>query len=257
MSTSLFGQLRFWSVCGLRGSRRALQALLTMTKARGSHQNRHPEEPQRGVSKDARLFQIASKPSSSSSAAAVLLSLVSLSTAHADGPIATHGPPVAGVCVFAKDQALQTSKAGASAAEQMRQFASAASAKLKPERDAIAQENQALIDQRANLSPAQLQQRAIALQQKTADFQEVSQQRSAQLQQTQSNAISRILVAINPALATVSAAHHCSLILERGQTYGFNASMDLTAEVIKRVDAALPPFKVELASVPAGPPARK
>jgi len=64
-------------------------------------------------------------------------------------------------------------------------------------------------------------------------------------------------VAINPALTAVSAARHCSVILERGQVYGFNASMDLTAEVIKRVDAALPPFKVELASVPAGPPGRK
>lgn len=198
-----------------------------------------------------------SKFYSSLSASAVLLSLGSLSPAHAEGPIATHGPPVLGVCVFAKDQALETSKAGASAVEQIRQFASAASAKLKPERDAIAQENQALMDQRASLSPAQLQQRGIALQQKNAEFQEVSQQRSAQLQQTQANAVSRILVAINPALTTVSAAHHCSLILERGQVYGVNASMDLTAEVIKRVDATLPPFKVELASVPAGSPARK
>jgi len=108
-----------------------------------------------------------SKSSRSFSTAAVLFSLVSLSTAHADGPIATHGPPVAGVCVFGKDQALQTSKAGASATEQIRQFASAASAKLKPERDAIAQENQALMEQRASLSPGQLQQRGIALQQKT------------------------------------------------------------------------------------------
>jgi Skp family chaperone for outer membrane proteins len=153
--------------------------------------------------------------------------------------------------VFSKDQALQTSKAGASASEQLRQFASAANAKLKPERDVLAQENQALMDQGAKLAPGQLQQRELALQQKSTEFQEVQQQRAAQLQQTQINAANRILGFINPALTAASKAHRCSIIFERGQVYGVNPAMDLTAQVIKAVDAALPPFKVELAAAPA------
>jgi Skp family chaperone for outer membrane proteins len=189
----------------------------------------------------------------SAPAFAVALALAPV-IAQAQGPsITANGPPTPGVCVFSKEQTLQTSKAGASAAEQIRQFAAAASAKLKPERDAIAQENQTLMDQRANLTPTQLQQRAIALQQKSAQFQEVSQQRTAQLQQTQVNAANRIMGAATPVLTAASAAHRCSVIFERGQVYGFNPAMDLTAEVIKKLDAALPPFKVELAAAPATP----
>ena len=51
-----------------------------------------------------------------------------------------------------------------------------------------------------------------------------------------------------PALNAALTAHRCSIVLDKGRVYSVNAAMDLTPEVIQKVNAALPTITLQLAA---------
>jgi Skp family chaperone for outer membrane proteins len=157
------------------------------------------------------------------------------------------GPPVPGICLFARDAALGSSKAGVAANARMRELSQQVQAELAPERRTITTEDTVLKTDGARMSPAYRQQRIDALQKRAAAFVELERVRSAQIQQTRRFATVEILKPMNAALTPIATSRHCSVIFERSTSYGFNTAMDLTPAVVQQTDAHLPTLTFNLA----------
>jgi hypothetical protein len=67
--------------------------------------------------------------------------------------------------------------------------------------------------------------------------------RKRSLDQTQAAAMRQVETTLNNTVAEIFTERKLSLILRRDQTAFFNPSMDITEEVIKRLDQRLPPSR--------------
>ena len=136
-----------------------------------------------------------------------------------------------GVCLLSRDGAIGGSKAGQEATIHMQQLANGISTELSTQRGAIGQ----------GTDPSQsVQQRAQAVAQ-------LEQLRGAQLQRTKLLAEQQIAGALGGAIVPVVAAAKCSVIFERGNSYGWNPAMDITPQVILELDKRLPLIQFSLA----------
>ena len=171
--------------------------------------------------------------------------------ADAQTPAATGpnplGPPIAGICVFARDLAVANSKAGQATDARLRVLAQQVQTELTPESQAIVAENNAINTSGASLTTLQKQTRTDALQKRATAFEQLRQLRTAQLQQTRTQAVDTILQRMNDVLGPLASTRHCSIILERNNTYGSNPAMDLTPTVVQTLDARLPTMTFDLA----------
>jgi outer membrane protein len=166
--------------------------------------------------------------------------------------VPTYGPPVPGICVFSRDGALTTSQAGVSVTNQLQTMEQGVATPLNAERDSIAAADKALTAEKAKLTPAKYQERAAALQQRVQTYSATVQNRNAQFAQTRDNAMNQIAQSVTPILVASITEHKCSLVVERSGIYGANPAMDLTPDVIQKLNAVLPTVTVTLAAAPAG-----
>jgi Skp family chaperone for outer membrane proteins len=162
-------------------------------------------------------------------------------------PAPTFGPPLAGVCMFARAQALEASQAGVSAGQQIQQFDRGVRAELDAERAAIVSDDRALAAQKATLPAAAYQQRVGALKQRYAELDRTTQLRGQQLAKTRADAVALISRALDAGVAETITARHCSVVFERAGSYGSNAGMDITAQVIQQMNERLPGVTLRLA----------
>jgi Skp family chaperone for outer membrane proteins len=162
-----------------------------------------------------------------------------------------YGSPLAGVCVFSRDAAIDNSTPGQAATKRMQELTTLVNVELQPERDAIAREQGILTTQKASLSASDLKTRAEALAARALTFDQKVQGRNAQLAKTRQDALVKLSEALRPTLIASITAHKCSAVFERANIYGFNAAMDITADVSTRMNAALQPFSFDLAAPPA------
>ena len=174
--------------------------------------------------------------------------------AAANTNIPTYGPPLPGVCIFSRDTALGTSQAGVSVIQQLSAMETSAKADLDKERDSITAEDKSLGADKAKLPPAKYQERQAALQQRVQTYEATIQIRNNQFARTREKAMDQIAQTVTPILVSSITAHKCSLVIERGGIYGGNAAMDLTPEVIQKLNAAMPTYAVTLE--PAQAPAQ-
>ena len=157
------------------------------------------------------------------------------------------GPPISGICLFARDAAIAGSKAGQATDARLRQLGTQVQAELTPEQQAIVTENNALNAGATTIPAAQRATRIDALQKRANAFNQLQQLRTAQLQTTRAQALEQILKQMDPVLGPVSTGRHCSVVFERTATYGFNAAMDLTPAVVQQLDAKMPTITFNLA----------
>ncbi len=158
------------------------------------------------------------------------------------------GPPIPGICLFSRDAAISNSKAGQATNARLLELGKGVEAGLQPERAAIVTENTALKAGEKTIPAAQRDTRIAALDRRAAAFNQLQQLRTAQLQQSRGDAVKTILKAIDPLLGPLAAARHCSVVFERGATYGANPAMDLTAALIQQLDTSLPTVTFNLAT---------
>lgn len=168
-------------------------------------------------------------------------------------PAVNWGTPIAGMCVFSRDQAVATSAAGKSASSQLKTLSDQANAALAPEGQAIKTEQQAIRSQASTLTQPALQQRSQALAERIRAYEANAQTRNRQLQQAQQNALGQMDRQMDQILPGLVSTHRCALVLERSGTYGANPAMDLTAEVVAGLDQRMPSITV---SLPAATPAK-
>ena len=160
--------------------------------------------------------------------------------------VPTYGPPISGVCVFSRDVALNSSDAGVGVNKQLAPLYQAAQSELNGERDALAKDNKALFAEKAKLSNSKFQKRLAALQQRAQAYNATLQTRNAQFTQTRAKAMDQIAAAVTPILVDAITAHKCALIVERANIYGANPAMDLTSDVVKQLNIAMPTLTVSL-----------
>ena len=160
--------------------------------------------------------------------------------------VPTYGPPLSGICVFSKDLALTTSAAGVSVNQQLQQLSQSAQATLDVERNAITAADKALTAEKPKLSAAKYQTEQSALQQRAQTYTATVQARQAQFSQARDKALDQIAATVTPILVATITERHCSIIVERGGIYGANPAMDLTPDVIQKLNAVLPTVAVSL-----------
>jgi len=170
----------------------------------------------------------------------------------------SNGPAIPGVCIFSRD-AVGASVVGKYVAQRMEQLQAQATAEVNGEKSAIETDGKALEAQRATLSSDTFQQRATALNQRIQALQRKADQRSRELQATDQKAMGRIATEMTPLLRTVYEQHKCGLLLDSGAVFGANPSMDVSAEVVKLLDAKITqfPFDRERLDQPAPAAAAK
>jgi Skp family chaperone for outer membrane proteins len=160
----------------------------------------------------------------------------------------TGGPLVAGVCVISPDAVLADSKVGQAANSRLHRYADQAHQETQTERAALEAEVQ---DLKPGKTPmALLQQRREALSAKAQSLQAKSDDRNRTLEYTRVKVIERISREAQPLIASAYAAHGCGLLLRRDHVLGGNLGNDLTAEVVRSLDARLTTLDFQLQSPP-------
>jgi Skp family chaperone for outer membrane proteins len=162
--------------------------------------------------------------------------------------VAAPGAPLAGVCVYSEEMILTQSQAGVAANQQLGRMQQSVNTELKTGTDALVNEARALEARKASTPAAQYQQSASDLQRRAQAQDALARTRNDQLGRTRDEAVRQLGAAALPALNASLTAHRCSIVLDKGRVYSVNAAMDLTPEVIQKVNAALPTLTLQLAA---------
>ena len=165
------------------------------------------------------------------------------------------GAALPGVCVYSENVVVSSSSAGVAAAARLSQLQQSVAGQLNATRNQIDADNKALGPQKATLPAAAYEQKVTALQQRAQDWNALAQTRNAQFTHTRELALTQIANASVPLLNAAVAAHRCSIVIDRSSTYTSNATMDLTSEVVQKLNASMPTITFDLAPPP--PPAAK
>lgn len=161
--------------------------------------------------------------------------------------VAAPGAPLPGVCVYSEELVLSQSQAAISANQQLAKMQQSISAEVKPTNDALINDAKALEARKASTPAAQYQQSAADLQRRAQAQDALIRTRNDQLARTRDQAVRQIGGAALPALNASLTAHRCSIVLDKGRVFSVNAAMDLTPEVIQKVNATLPTITLQLA----------
>jgi outer membrane protein len=134
---------------------------------------------------------------------------------------------------------LANAKVAQAADARLKQLQQQVQAELGAEQTSIDNDARALESQRASLSPADFQKRQAALQARVQAGRQKSAQRANELAATRQRALERISAEAGPVIAQAFRAHNCSLLIDRNAILLGNMSNDLTAEVVRNLDAKI------------------
>jgi Skp family chaperone for outer membrane proteins len=181
-----------------------------------------------------------------------LLGLVTVSAepAPAQG-VSVSDPPIGGVCIYSKNNMLGRSLAGLSAHEQLAQLQQSSDIDLASQRNRLVADERALTGEKTRMLLSTYDRRSESLQHRSERLNELSHIRARQIAETRTEAFGRIAAAAEPLLTASVADHHCAILLDRGAGYSVNPDMDLTSDVISRLNAVMPAITLQLAP-PAG-----
>jgi len=186
---------------------------------------------------------------------AALITAALVEPAMAQTPAAAQpplgGPLVPGVCLLSREAVFANAKVGLAATARLRELTQAAETELAAERGPIQADIKTLQAERANLKPADFAQRQQAIGQRQQVLAQKAEQRSQELELTRQKALTQIADQAQPAIAAAYKARGCGLLVNRDAVFGGNLTNDLTAEVVKGLDARVTTITFERASLPA------
>lgn len=182
------------------------------------------------------------------------LALAALTTpAFAQAPAeGLGGAPVPGVCLLSQQAILVNAKVGAGATQRLQQLMAQAQAEVNVDRAPIDADLKVLQAKAPKMKPNDLQKDQAALQARYQLVQAKADQRTRQVEATRLKVIQRVEAESQSVISAVYRAHSCGLLLDRNAVLGGNMSGDLTAEVVKALDAKITSFSFDLE-----PPAAK
>jgi outer membrane protein len=191
----------------------------------------------------------------------VLSSFALASAAYAQAPAAPAAaqPVIPGVCTYWSEKVVATSSAGKQMTDRMKQLLAQVQAELQSDEASLAAEQKRLEALPADQQKAQVP----AFQDRINAYQQKKQQRAQELQQTQTDAIKKIGVVLDPILNQIYVEKGCGILFDRNQYLGANPAMDVSDIAIQRLNAKMPnmpPFErsslnQQPVAVSAAPPA--
>jgi Skp family chaperone for outer membrane proteins len=157
----------------------------------------------------------------------------------AAAPPVTHGPPIAGVCVFSSQRAVGASLVGKAVDARLKTIISQVNAELTTERTALDADAKALDAKRATLDQSALEQQASALQVRANTWQRKGQLRQREVEATEQKQLARVYQELDPSIRQAYQAKTCSILIERESVLLGNPAMDITDAVVAGVDARI------------------
>ena len=153
-------------------------------------------------------------------------------------PPLTHGPAVAGVCVYNPQALLASSTAGQSLVTGLQRLGEEVRGELAPYGATLETEATAL--QQGGQAADPDGSRARAWQARLQEAQTLEQTRSNELRYTERLQTQTIVNAARPIVAALYQEKSCSVLLDGSNVLAFNPAMDLTATAVQRLNQALP-----------------
>ncbi|WP_447725919.1 OmpH family outer membrane protein [Sphingomonas koreensis] len=168
------------------------------------------------------------------------------------------GPLVPGVCLLSREAIYANAAIGKAATVRLQELARVAQTAIDGERAPIEAEAKALEGQPDN---AQTNQRRAALATRWQTLQGKAAHDSREIDATRAKALERIANDAQPVIAHVYGQKKCGLLLDRNVALGGNLGNDLTADVVKALDAKVQTITFERERLPqqaaAAAPARR
>jgi Skp family chaperone for outer membrane proteins len=157
------------------------------------------------------------------------------------------GPVVPGVCLLSREAVFANAAVGKAVSARIGELARAAQAEVDQQRTPIETEARALAAQGAD---AKTQARRDALATRWQGLQRRAAHDSREIEATRAKALARVADEAQPVIAKVYAERQCGLLFDRNSVLGGNFSNDLTADVVKALDAKITTFGFEREKLP-------
>jgi Skp family chaperone for outer membrane proteins len=139
---------------------------------------------------------------------------------------------------------------GKAATARYRDLAAGLRGRLAPQQQAIQNDARTLEAARTTLPPDKLQQQTQTLAARLRALQAQNAAYTKALEATRVKALRRIAVWANPIIADVYKARHCGALFSRDAMLAGNPAMDLTADVVKGLDASVTTIAFDLERLP-------
>ncbi len=162
------------------------------------------------------------------------------------------GPVIPGVCLLSREAVFANAALGKAATARLQELARTAQAEIDTERSSLEAEAKALQGQPDN---AQTKSRREALAARWQTLQLKADHNSREIEATRGKALERIATETQPIIAQVYAQKKCGLVLDRGTVLGGNFANDLTADVVRGLDAKITTITFERERLPVKQPA--
>ena len=173
-------------------------------------------------------------------------------SAAANSSLSLGGPQIPGVCLLSQEAVFSVSKVGGAATTRLQQLLQQAQQEVGAERTAIDTDVKALQAQAGVLKPADVEGKREGLAARLQALQEKANLRNREVEATRQKALSRIAVDAQPVIAEVYKAHKCGLLINRSSVLGGNMGGDLTAEVVRGLDAKITTITFDRESLAPG-----
>ncbi|CAH0348260.1 MAG: OmpH family outer membrane protein [Sphingobium sp.] len=158
------------------------------------------------------------------------------------------GPVVPGLCLVSREAIFANAAVGKAASTRLQELTRTAQAEIDAQRPAIETEAKALEAQPDN---AQTQPKREALAGRWQALQTQAAQIGREIEATRAKALARIANEAQPVIAQAYTAYKCGLLFDRNVALGGNFANDLTADVVKGLDAKIQTISFERERLPA------
>lgn len=162
------------------------------------------------------------------------------------------GPVVPGVCLLSREAIFANAAVGKATSARLAELTTAAQAEIDARRPALETEARALEGQADNDSN---RTRREALARNWQALQTQAAHSSREIEATRAKALERIATEAQPVIAQVYGQKNCGLLFDRGAALGGNFANDLTADVVRALDARIQTITFERERLPRQQPA--
>lgn len=178
----------------------------------------------------------------------------SATTAPSETATASRELPNPSVVVINRGAVLVSSRVGQDVNRQIQAFADSAKAELDKQGQALQSDAKQMQPKLATLAPDARQKWISSYEARQAALQDMAQRKDSQLKATLAKSRGVIEQALGPILQDVTKEHGANLVLDsQAIIFGDGAALDITREVIEKLDAKLPSYKVVLVSENSAP----
>lgn len=149
------------------------------------------------------------------------------------------------IAILDVDRVLRSAVAVNDIHDKLRQYRDAYRDEIQKEEDAIRAAHQALGDARKGLSPEVYDEQQRVLNERVSRAQAMMQERRRMLDETRAKAMNEVQAVLNTIVAEIATEQNVTLILRKDQTVLVATQLEITDEVLRRLDTRLPAVEVQ------------